>query len=131
MSQTVEEVLRYRPPVLAIRRLPLCDVELAGQQIKRGEAVIAWLGCANHDPSQFPHPERFDIERNPKRHIPFGHGIHTCLGAPLARLEAKIALTIMLERLLDIERDRSQELEPVQSVFIYGAKHVPITFTHR
>ena len=131
MPQTVEEVLRYRPPALVIRRIPLSDVELGGQQIKRGETVIGWLACANHDPSQFPHPERFDIERNPKSHIPFGHGIHTCLGAPLARLEAKIVLTIMLERLLDIERDRSQDLEPVQSVFIYGAKHVPITFTHR
>ena len=131
MPQAVEEVLRYRPPVLATKRLPLRDVELAGQQIKRGEVVIGWLACANHDPSHFPHPERFDIDRNPKRHIPFGHGIHTCLGAPLARLEAKIALNVMLQRLLNIELDRSQELVPVQSVFIYGAKHVPITFTHR
>jgi cytochrome P450 len=131
MPQAIEEVLRYRPPVLIIARTPLSDVELAGQQIKRGETVIGWLACANHDPAQFPHSERFDIERNPKHHVPFGHGIHFCLGAPLARLEAKIVLTVMLERLLDIERDRSQDLEPVQSIFIYGAKNVPITFTHR
>jgi cytochrome P450 len=131
MPQAIEEVLRYRPPVLAIGRIPLFDVELAGQQIKRGETVIGWLACANHDPSQFPHPERFDIERNPNRHVTFGHGIHFCLGAPLARLEANIVLMSILERLLDIKRDRSQDLEPVHSVFIYGAKHVPITFTHR
>ncbi len=131
MPQAIEEVLRYRPPALVVARMPLSDVDLAGQQIKRGETVIGWLGCANHDPAQFPHPERFDIQRNPKHHIPFGHGIHFCLGAPLARLEAKIALNIMLQRLCDIERDRLQDLEPVQSVFIYGAKHVPITFTHR
>jgi cytochrome P450 len=131
IPQAIEEVLRYRPPVLVVGRIPLSDVELAGQQIKRGETIIGWLACANHDPSQFPHPERFDIERNPKRHVPFGHGIHFCLGAPLARLEAKIALTIMLERLLGMQRDRSQNLEPVQSIFIYGAKNLPITFTHR
>jgi cytochrome P450 len=131
MPQAIEEVLRYRPSVLAIARTPLSDIELAGQQIKRGETVVGWLACANHDPSQFPHPERFDIERHPNRHILFGHGIHFCLGAPLARLEAKIALTVTLERLFDIERDRSQELEPVQSTFICGAKHMPITFTHR
>lgn len=131
MSHAVEEVLRYRSPVLLVARTALSDLELAGEQIKSGEVVIAWLSCANHDPSQFPHPERFDIERHPNRPISFGHGIHTCLGAPLARLEAKIALTIILERLFNIERDRSQDLEPVQSVFIYGAKHVPITFSHR
>lgn len=129
MPQAIEEVLRYRPPVLAIGRIPLSDVELAGRQIKRGEFVMGWLACANHDPSQFPHPEHFDIERNPNRHVSFGHGIHFCLGAPLARLEAKIALTIMLERLPHIKRDRSQDLEPVHSIFIYGAKHVPITFS--
>jgi cytochrome P450 len=129
MPQAIEEVLRYRPPVLVIGRIPLSDVELAGRKIKRGEFVMGWLACANHDPSQFPHPEHFDIARNPNHHVSFGHGIHFCLGAPLARLEAKIALTIMLERLLDIKRDRSQNLEPVHSVFIYGAKHVPITFS--
>ncbi len=97
--------------------------------IKRGETVFGWLACANHDPSQIPHPERFDIERDHNGHLAFGHGIHFCLGAPLARLEATIALTIMLERFHDIKRDRSQDLEPVQSTFIYGAKHMPITFT--
>ena len=123
--------MRYRSPAIAVGRAVLHDIELAGQQIKSGDFVAAWLACANHDPSQFPHPERFDIERNPNRHVSFGHGIHFCLGAPLARLETKIALTIMLERLLDIERDRSQDLEPLQSAFLYGAKHVPITFRHR
>jgi cytochrome P450 family 109 len=131
IPQAIEEVLRYRSPAVVIGRMPLCDIELAGQQIKRGEFVLGWLACANHDPSQFPHPERFDIERNPNRHVAFGHGIHFCLGAPLARLETKIALTVMLERLLDIQRDRSQDIEPVQSTFIYGAKHLPITFNHR
>jgi cytochrome P450 len=131
MPQAIEEVLRYRSPALFLVRILLSDVTLGGQLLKRGERVAAWLACANHDPSQFPHPERFDIERNPNRHLSFGHGIHFCLGAFLTRLEAKIALTIMLERLFDIKRDRSQKLEPVYSAFIYGAKHVPITFTHR
>jgi cytochrome P450 len=131
IPQAIEEVLRYRSPAVVIGRTLLSDIELAGQQIKRGEFVMGWLACANHDPSQFVHPEHFDIERNPNRHVAFGHGIHFCLGAPLARLETKIALTILLERLLDIERDHSQDMEPVQSIFIYGAKNVPITFKHR
>jgi cytochrome P450 len=131
IPQAIEEVLRYRSPSPFVMRLVLSDIELGGQLMKRGERVVAWLACASHDPSQFPHPERFDIERNSNCQIAFGHGIHFCLGAPLARLEAKIVLTIMLERLFDIKRDRSQKLEPVHSLFIYGAKHVPITFTHR
>ena len=130
MPHAMEEVLRYRPPLLGVRRLPLSYVELARQQIKRGETIIAWLACANHDPAQFPHPERFDIERNSKRHLSFGYGVHFCMGTPLIRLEAKIALTIMLERLLNIERDRSQDIEPGPSIFFSGAKHIPITFTH-
>jgi cytochrome P450 len=128
VGQAVEEVLRYRSPVKVIGRTVLEDCMLGGQQLKRGDFVLGWLSCANHDPAQFPHPERFDIERDPNRHVAFGHGIHFCLGAPLARLETKIALTIMLERLLDVKHDRAQKLEPVQSAFIYGAKHVPITF---
>lgn len=130
MPQAIEEVLRYRSPALTFGRIPLRDIELAGQKIKRGEFMLGWLPCANHDPSQFVHPERFDIERNPNHHMTFGHGIHFCLGAPLARLETKIALTVMLERFLNIQRDRSQDIEPVRSMLVYGAKHVPITFTH-
>ncbi|HTI13565.1 MAG TPA: cytochrome P450 [Dictyobacter sp.] len=129
MPQAVEEVLRYRSPVSVIGRIAAQDLQLHDQEIKRGQFILGWVASANHDPAQFPHPEQFDIRRNPNRHVSFGHGIHFCLGAPLARLEAKIVLNCMLERLQTVRRDRDQEIVPVQSTFIYGAKRLPISFT--
>jgi cytochrome P450 len=131
ISQAIEEVLRYRSPVTMVGRFAAQDVTLAGQKIPRGQFVLGWVSCANHDPAQFPDPGRFDVERSPNHHLSFGHGIHFCLGAPLARLESKIALTILLERIQDISRDRDQPLETIHSSFIYGPKHLPITFRVR
>jgi cytochrome P450 len=93
--------------------------------------VLAWIGSANRDEAQFPDPDSFDIRRTPNRHIAFGHGIHFCLGAPLARLEAKIVLTLLLERFDEIQRVRSVPLEATGSDIVYGVKHLPITFRER
>ena len=94
----IEEVLRYRSPVQMMFRHVVTDVELSGQQLHRGQWVLAQIGSANRDEDQFPDADHFDFKRAPNRHLAFGHGIHFCLGAPLARLEAKIALTLLLER---------------------------------
>jgi cytochrome P450 len=131
IPQAIEEVLRYRSPVTMVGRFTAQDVTLVGKQIPRGQFILGWVSCANHDSARFPNPERFDIERNPNHHLSFGHGIHFCLGAPLARLESKIALTILLERIQDITRDRDQGLETIHSSFIYGPKLLPITFRVR
>ena len=97
---------------------------------RRGwENLVTWIGSANNDEHAFDDPERFDITRNPNRHMAFGHGIHFCLGAPLARLEAPIAIRIMLERLRDIKRLPGVTLEPVSLRGLYGVKNLPITFT--
>lgn len=128
LPSTIEEVLRFRPPVTLIGRSAQHDLQLGEQHIKRGEPIFAWVACANFDPEQFPQPERFDIQRKPNRHLTFGHGIHFCLGAPLARLEAQIALTIMLQRLKNIQRIPG-DLEPVNSRFIFGARHIPVRFS--
>lgn len=125
----IEEVLRHRSPVKAMFRITKTDTTIRDQTIRAGQPVIAWLGSANRDAAQFPDPERFDIMRNVNRHIAFGHGIHYCLGAPLARLEAQIALPIMLERLPNLKRDRDVPLEPLNSPILYSVKHLPITFT--
>jgi cytochrome P450 len=90
--------------------------------------VLAWIGSANRDEAQFPNADDFDIKRTPNRHIAFGHGIHFCLGAPLARLEAKIALTMLLERFYDIKRVPGVQLEETGSNIVFGVKHLPITF---
>ncbi len=125
----IEEVLRYRSPVQAMYRFARVDTEVGGQHIPAGAPVIAWIGSANHDENQFPDPERFDAERSPNRHVAFGYGIHYCLGAPLARLEARIALGTMLQRFSTVARLPGSKLERLPSLIVYGLKSLPITFT--
>jgi cytochrome P450 len=100
MQSAVEELLRYDSPVeRPITRLAATDVELGGQTIRRGELVIAVIGSANRDPAQFADADTLDLDRADNKHVGFGRGPHYCLGAPLARLEAEIALTALFERL--------------------------------
>ena len=73
-------------------RIAIKDTELSEKQVKAGNSLMAWIGLANRDGMKFSEPGKFDIERKPNPHIAFGHGIHMCLGAPLARLESKIAI---------------------------------------
>lgn len=128
LPDAIEEVLRYLSPVKSMYRMAGKDTELGGKQIKAGDFIVAWIGSADRDEEQFPDPDRFDIHRSPNRHLAFGHGIHFCLGAPLARLEAKIALNLMLERLPNIQRVRDIPLQPSSSYILQGVKHLPITF---
>ncbi|GHO97513.1 putative cytochrome P450 YjiB [Reticulibacter mediterranei] len=127
----VEEVLRYRSPVQLTGRIALADTVLGNQHIQAGQRVVANIGSANRDEAQFPDPDRFDIRRSPNHHLAFGHGIHFCLGAPLARLETKIALTLLLERFQDIRRVPQVPLEPGESILMHGVKHLPVTFRQR
>jgi cytochrome P450 len=124
----IEEVLRYRSPVQMMYRRVAADVDLDGRPLQAGQMVMAQIGSANRDEAQFPDADRFDIRRAPNRHLAFGHGIHFCLGAPLARLESKIALTLMLERLPEMHRVRTVALQGLGSPIVYGVKHLPITF---
>jgi cytochrome P450 len=124
----IEEVLRYRSPVQFMYRQAIADFTLEGHNIRAGQEVLAWIGSANRDERQFPNPDVFDIKRTPNRHIAFGHGIHFCIGAPLARLESKIVLTLMLELLQEIKRVRSVPLQATGSAVVYGVRHLPITF---
>ena len=98
LPAAIEEVLRYRSPFPRLARRAARDVEFDGRTIAAHNIVILWVASANRDPAQFSDPDRFDLHRTPNPHLAFGHGIHFCLGAPLARLEAKIALGILLER---------------------------------
>jgi cytochrome P450 len=123
----IEEVLRFRSPSQHIARAATEDIEFGGQQIKAGQVVIGWTGAANRDEAQFPDAEVFDIRRSPNRHLAFGHGIHFCLGAHLARLEAKLALEGLLERFSEVRRRREVPLQPVESYFALGVEHFPVT----
>ncbi len=128
LSTATEEVLRYRAPVQAMTRVPLEDVQIGGKQLEGGDGVVVWLGAANRDERQFPEADRFVPDRSPNQHLGFGHGIHYCLGAPLARLEAKVALDELSSRLSGIEIVPDAGLTPVRSSFIYGVESLPIRF---
>ena len=112
----IEEVLRYHSPFAASARVTATEVQLGGQVIGPRQVVRASLLSANHDERAFPNPDAFVIERHPNPHLGFGKGIHFCLGAPLARLEARVALGILLRRYsrigLDPERPPRPHLDP-------------------
>ena len=127
MPTAVEEVLRYLPPVWFLFRQTRADVELAGQTIPANRVVFAWTASANRDAAQFPNPSTFDITREPNRHLGFGHGVHYCVGAPLARLEARIALPMMLEQLKNIQRVESDSTM-VHSGIVFVIRSLPVTF---
>lgn len=128
IPDALEEVLRYRSPVKLMHRVVAQDTTLGGKKLREGQMVTAWIGSANHDETQFPNAETFDFQRTPNRHLAFGYGIHFCVGAPLARLEARIAFEVMLQRLQDIHRVHDRALEATDSYILYGVKHMPITF---
>jgi cytochrome P450 len=129
---TIEETLRYRSPVQGLFRMTTQEITIGGaQKIPSGQGIIVWLGSANHDESVFPDPEKFNISRIPHAHshVGFGQGIHFCLGAPLARLEARVALKIILERLQNLELDESEAIKPLDSLIFHGVSQLPLRFT--
>lgn len=87
---------------------------------------MANLAAANRDPSRFAHPDDFDVTRSPNPHLTFGHGIHFCFGAPLARLEARIALRLVLERFPDIAVARRSEVEIQNPAVIVSVRRLPL-----
>ena len=103
LPAAIEECLRFESPIQRAFRRVTKDTEFQGRSMKQGQITLQLLGSANRDPSRFPDGDRFDITRLPNRHIAFGNGIHFCIGAPLARLEATIAMTALLDRFGSIE----------------------------
>lgn len=105
ISTAIEEILRYESPTQVTVRFATEDVEIGGKVIQKGQQVYLILGAANRDPEVFSNPNQFDITRTPNQHLAFGTGIHFCLGAPLARLEADIAIRALLQRIPALQLD--------------------------
>ncbi len=125
MPAAVEEFLRYEAPVQATDRVATEDVEIGGRRIRRGQFCVLLLGAANRDPEVFPDPDRLDVGRAENRHVSFGAGIHFCLGAGLARLEAQIALRALLERFPRFSGDvRAPSWRP--SMTLRGVTSLPV-----
>ncbi|MBO0790578.1 MAG: cytochrome P450, partial [Ktedonobacteraceae bacterium] len=124
----IEEVLRFASPFWRLTRMTRTEVRLANITIPAGTLVFAWLASANRDTEAFLDPERFDVTRTPNRHLAFGHGIHFCIGAPLARMEATIALPMILQQLPNMRVIREKPLELFEGEFVFGLKHLPVQF---
>jgi cytochrome P450 len=123
----VEELLRYDGPVQGTGRVAMEELEIDGRPVKTGQVVFCVLGSANRDPAQFENPDEMDITRQPNEHIAFGDGIHSCLGAPLARAEGQIAFETLLRRFPNpcLETDNPQW---GGSFILRGLKSLPISF---
>jgi cytochrome P450 len=130
ITNAVEEFLRYDSSVQMSGRVALEDIEdLGGKRIPKGESVLCLLGSANHDPAVYPdHPERLDITRPNVKPLSFGGGIHFCLGAQLARIEAEIAISTLLRRLPDLRLDDAENPEWRLTFVLRGLKRLPASW---
>jgi cytochrome P450 len=120
----IEEVMRYESPIQRGWRLMADDAVIDGHQIHAGQLVFMMFGAANRDPTRFDDPDRFDISRASNRHLAFGFGVHFCIGAPLARLEAPIALKLLFERFPKLRLLDGAEITP--SIHMRGPRALPV-----
>jgi cytochrome P450 len=127
LPSAIEEMLRYRPPVMYFRRTATEDTEIRGVPIRAGDKLTLWYPSANRDEDVFPDADVFDITRHPNEHVAFGHGQHFCLGSHLARMEIRVMFEELLRRLPDIAL--AGEVRTLRSHFIDGIKSIPISFT--
>jgi cytochrome P450 len=126
IQSAIEEILRYDGPIQGVFRTTTRDVEVRGTTIAAQSKVLLLWASANRDPEMFPDPDRFDIERTPNEHMAFGRGIHFCLGAPLARLEARIATQTILRRTKVTRPDPEGVRERVDNALFRGLKRFPV-----
>jgi cytochrome P450 len=130
MKSAVEELVRFAPPVvMATPRYAREDYEISGTQISQGDTVYAMIGSANHDERKFDQPEKLMLDRTNNKHLGFGQGIHYCIGAPLARLEASVAFQVLFERLPNLRLAvKPEELRWASGLVPRGLQSMPVKF---
>ncbi len=121
----IEESLRFDPPVLGLYRNTTTDIELHGETIPEGSKVMLHYAAANRDPDVYEHPDEFRLDRRNQRHLAFGLGVHMCLGAQLARLEAEVALNALVEECPDLAINGQQER--ITPFFLWGRRRLPVS----
>jgi cytochrome P450 PksS len=130
IKTAIEELLRFVCPVeMATERYAREDIEIAGTTIPRGELVMAVIGSANRDEHYFENPDMLDITRKNNKHLAFGHGVHFCLGAPLARLEGQIALSTLIQRMPNLRLNIAPDQVRWRGTFVLrGLEALPVAF---
>ena len=127
VETAIEESLRIDSPAQYVIRRATEDVTLGGTTIPAGEAVLAYLASANRDPQRWDDPADFEVARERERHVAFGHGVHTCIGAPLARMEAKAAVQALLARFGSVERG-AEPGRRLPGGILFGFQSLPLVF---
>ena len=120
-------MLRFESPVQATSRVAREEIRLGGQTIEAGQGIGLLFGAANRDEAQFADPDRFDIARQPNRHLTFAHGPHFCLGAAIARAEAQVAVLTVVQRCEGL-RLATDEVDWLEGFSFRGPKALPVTF---
>ncbi|KUI42578.1 cytochrome [Mycobacterium sp. IS-1590] len=128
IPQAIEEAVRWEPPLSMITRIASRDTELGGVHIPEGSSVMPVLGAANRQDERFPQPDQFDIFREAKANIGWGHGVHVCLGMHLARLEMRVALNLLLDRLPNLRLDPGADEAYIRGQVFRSPTALPIVF---
>jgi cytochrome P450 len=131
VEAVIEETLRYESPVQRLFRTTTRELEFSGIKMNKGDRVTIFYGAANRDPAEFPTPDEFRLDRDLRNHVAFGMGIHYCLGAPLARAEARIALNAFLDRYAQLSRGSSPAVRQTATPIVYGFSQLPLVMAIR
>ena len=129
VDAVIDETLRFESPIQRLPRNTTKDTELSGIKLPAGSTISVYYGAANRDPLEFPNPDEFRLDRGLHNHVAFGAGIHYCLGAPLARAEASIALNTLLDRFPRLERGSAPAVRQSTSLVVFGYQQLPLIFS--